>query len=221
MAPKPQCLNPHCLAARERQSLKRRRSATISGIITTSNISTRTIQDLPLELVYKIFDLLDPIDCTCFGLTAKRFYAVLRHLYGSVPLSCQRMGPNDMEWTWSWSNLHKNQCSCSTRLQNTIQDTNVFHTIPRLSAPLPDKCLGFCRHCGANRCELHRHLYCWMGVDDHLSEYCYIMERFLPPADNSSVRYCFLTKPGWPRRCGKHSSNDIMIPTTMHQMVKI
>ncbi|KZZ88355.1 F-box domain, Skp2-like protein [Moelleriella libera RCEF 2490] len=90
--------------------------------------------DLPAEIVYEIFDMLDPIDCTCLGLVSKRFYHVLRRMYGSVPLSCRRNGPNELEWAWHEQLLNR-------------------------SAAKP----GFCRHCGVHRCELHRHLARWIA----------------------------------------------------------
>jgi hypothetical protein len=173
-----------------------------------------------------VFDLLDPIDCTCLGLTNKRFYAVLRHLYGSVPLSCQRLGPNDMEWEWNWTRPSKTKCTYPMRSQGSSlsQDKQLSHSTWSLAVS-PQTVQGFCRHCGANRCELYRHLYCWMGVDGHLFEYCSVTERFLPPADKSPVEHCFLTKPGWPRRCGRHSysspSSSCDIVAASYSMVKV
>lgn len=225
MAPRVECINP-CCPSRKVPTPRLRRSASISSIRDHhppwTAPSSAAITDLPLELIYNIFDILDPIDCTCLGLANHRFYAVLRHLYGSVPLSCQRLGPNDLEWAWNWAQTSESQCSCSTQRQGSVQsrESSPLPSESRSTAVEPNKGQGFCRHCGANRCQLHRHLYCWMGVNDHRSEYCSVAERFLPPADQSPVKHCYLTKPGWPRRCGKHPSSDI-ISTPGHHTVKV
>ncbi|KHN99059.1 F-box domain, Skp2-like protein [Metarhizium album ARSEF 1941] len=183
-------------------SRRRRRAASVPNVALharrrdSSPGPAAAVANLPPELIFHIFDLLDPIDCACLGLTNRRFYAVLRHLYGSVPLSCRRLRPS-------------RQPSARGR------------AAPPSSPPEPrerererergrdaDGGAGFCHHCGAHRCELHRHLYCWMGVRDRRSEYCSVADRFLPPAAEGPVRQCYVARPGWPRRCGKHLSGN-------------
>ncbi|TWU75063.1 hypothetical protein ED733_006639 [Metarhizium rileyi] len=63
-----------------------------------TDASNSPVTDLPLELVYKIFDILRShrLQHVSLVLTKKRFYAVLRCLYGSVPLRLK--DPNDLEW---------------------------------------------------------------------------------------------------------------------------
>lgn len=140
-----------------------------------------TLVNLPPELLYSIFDCLDPVDSTCLGLTARHFYAIHHQIYGSVPLNCRRLCPNDLEWAWRRSS----RAPDDLRVQGQV----------------------FCRKCGICRCELHRHLRTWMGADNGRSEYCQVSQRFGPPAANGVSEFCYLCSPRWPQRCGRHSGN--------------
>jgi hypothetical protein len=170
------------------------------------------ILNLPLELVYMIFDFLDPIDSVCLGLTTKRFYSVLRNLYGSVPLGCRRFGPNDLEWvfrnrsgTVSTQQLDSLNRSWSMSLQeDLVQPLRQINTQSMIRGPWKlDR--GSCRHCGPNRCELHRHICLWMNANGPQSEYCYVREKFVPLAGGNAPKYCYLSKPSGPiNACQRH-----------------
>ncbi|CZR59765.1 uncharacterized protein PAC_09659 [Phialocephala subalpina] len=48
--------------------------------------SPRPFIEFPAEIHLKIFDLLCPVNSTCFGLTCKKFYQIHRSYHGTVPL---------------------------------------------------------------------------------------------------------------------------------------
>lgn len=145
-----------------------------------------TLLDLPSELHYTIFDFLDPIDSTCFGLTNSNFYDIHRRLHGKVPLSSRYSGPNDLEWAWrgAGSIIHPRDPSAVSAMEQMRVKGQVY-----------------CRKCGISRCELHRHLKEWMGENN---EYCSIKERFGKPAGEGAKTYCHMKSPKNPHRCGRH-----------------
>jgi hypothetical protein len=133
------------------------------------------LSELSPELHYAIFEFLDPLDSTCLGLTNHRFYEIHRHLHGTVPLSIGRVGPNDMEWAWRLAGCQGSRQICGG---------------------------GFCRKCGAVRCELHRHIQDWIGEG---YEYCAIKDRFGLPSEGGK-NSCFRNVPKDPHKCGRHTN---------------
>ncbi|KAL2886678.1 hypothetical protein HOO65_060508 [Ceratocystis lukuohia] len=59
-----------------------------------------SLLDLPKDVLYLIFDFLDPIDSVCFGLASRAFYPIHQRLNGRVSLASRRHGPNTLEWAW-------------------------------------------------------------------------------------------------------------------------
>jgi hypothetical protein len=47
-----------------------------------------TISSLPVELLTKIVENLDPISSACLGILSKKLYKAHRSVYGSIPLCC-------------------------------------------------------------------------------------------------------------------------------------
>lgn len=158
-----------------------------------------TLMDLPGELHYAIFDFLDPIDSTCFGLTSTHMYAIHRRLHGTVPLTIRRDGPNNLEWAWHQAG-------------NTIRNSSAAPAVP-LTAPVAEdeknaallrlrvRGQAYCRMCGVTRCQLHKHVQEWMGEG---FEYCSVRQKFGPVAHEGAKSYCYMSKPGDKRRCGRH-----------------
>ena len=157
--------------------------------------------DLPPEMHYAIFDFLDPIDSTCFGLTNKHFYAIHRRMRGSVRLSARRDGPNELEWAWHLAGavVHAPPSSLTQEQKVMLQGLNDREK--NALSKLRIRGQAYCRKCGITRCELHKHLESWMG--DGL-EYCSITEKFGPVAAEGARSYCYMRKPGDPHRCGRH-----------------
>jgi hypothetical protein len=170
--------------------------------------------DMPPELHYAIFDLLDPIDSTCMGLTNKHFYAIHRRLHGTVPLSTRRDGPNELEWAW---HLHQERDRAVDRspapsgpaeggdgltAQQREQERNAL-------ARLRVKGQAYCRKCGVCRCELHKHIQEWMGEG---MEYCIVRQKYGPVAPEGSKPFCYMSTPRNPNRCGRHRvKKDIVL----------
>ncbi|KAI6784461.1 uncharacterized protein J7T54_006506 [Emericellopsis cladophorae] len=144
--------------------------------------------DLPSELHYNIVDFLDPIDSACFGLAHPALYDIHRRKHGKIRLSARYQGPNDMEWAWRGAGSLKR-----AETTNLTSESELAHM--RVQGQV------YCRKCGVSRCELHRHLKSWMGVD---KEYCSIRETFGKPAGEDAKPYCYLSSPKNPHRCGRH-----------------
>ncbi|KAK2606234.1 hypothetical protein QQS21_003405 [Conoideocrella luteorostrata] len=204
----------------DRERLIRLRSASSASHSTSDNRRSRlSISDLPAELIYEIFDILDPIDCTCFGLSSKRFYAVLRHLYGSVPLSCRRNGPNELEWAWQKDGRVPVSIRPQTQkkgILSALQRLSYTRSHTTLDTLCEDRPGGFCRHCGINRCELHRHLSGWMGSQEYKSEYCSVIEKFVSSSGKTYTKDCYPTTSCGPPQCGKHVSFGVEDETTQN-----
>lgn len=147
--------------------------------------------DLPSELHYSLLDHLDPIDSVCLALAHPSLYAIHRRAHPTpVPLSARYSGPNDMEWAWRGAgSLRRAQTFDS----NTDSASQLGHM--RVKGQV------YCRKCGVNRCELHRHLKEWMGAG---REYCEIREAYGPKPGDDAKQYCFMSSPKNPRRCGRH-----------------
>ena len=52
----------------------------------SSDPETSGLASLPTELVLKIFEGLNRVASTCFGLTCTTFYVIYKSLHGKVPL---------------------------------------------------------------------------------------------------------------------------------------
>lgn len=149
---------------------------------------------LPTELLHKIFDLLDPIDSTCLGLSACHLYQIFRHIYGRVALNCRRIGPNDLEWVWRrFSHIFP---------ELDFPRAQYFHS--SLNQELSATQRPQCRHCGTQRCELHRHIRKWVNSDGKSPEYCSVMEKFGPLASKTASEYCYYCNPKYRSQCGRH-----------------
>ncbi|KAI1808181.1 hypothetical protein F4811DRAFT_549272 [Daldinia bambusicola] len=149
-----------------------------------------TLEDLPPELHYAIFDFLDPIDSTCLGLTSKHFYSIHKRMHGKVPLSARREGPNDMEWVWRNTFISGPfVASSGVGKQNSL-------------ALLSPRGQVYCRKCRTARCELHNHIREWVGDD---KEYCEVSQKFGPAASEKARAFCYRSSPRHPHRCGRHT----------------
>ncbi|KAL2758150.1 hypothetical protein ACRALDRAFT_2025794 [Sodiomyces alcalophilus JCM 7366] len=170
------------------------------------------ITDLPAEIHFAVFDFLDPIDSTCFGLTSKHFYAIHRRMHGSVPLSSRREGPNDLEWAWRGAGplVHSKAGASPTA---GVHDEA---TRERLRV----KGQVYCRKCGISRCELHRHLREWMLSAGKRYEYCAVTTKYGPPAPEDAKEFCHLRSPKRPHRCGRHSARNTGALTPQEQRSK-
>ncbi|KAK2065525.1 F-box domain-containing protein [Colletotrichum caudatum] len=157
------------------------------------------IFDLPAELHYAIFDHLDPIDSTCFGLTNSHFYNIHRRMHGSVPLSSRRSGPNDLEWAWRFAGPLIYNGSAAPPAE-AFQDS----ALERMRV----KGQVYCRKCGISRCELHRHLREWMGSK---LEYCSITQKYGPRAAEEAADTCYIKSPKHPNRCGRHAAKSVKL----------
>ncbi|TPX12229.1 uncharacterized protein E0L32_007115 [Thyridium curvatum] len=158
--------------------------------------ATLTLEDMPPELHYAIFDWLDPIDSTCLGLANKHFYDIHVRMHGRVPLSARRSGPNDMEWAW--------------HLAGNVRHVGGVGVVPQEHHQMTDKeklallrvrGQALCRKCGVSRCELHKHIREWMGPG---YEYCSVRQRFGPVAPEGASKDCYMSSPRDPHRCGRH-----------------
>ncbi|KAK3682132.1 hypothetical protein B0T22DRAFT_484223 [Podospora appendiculata] len=161
-----------------------------------------TLLDLPPELHFAIFDFLDPIDSTCLGLTNRHFYAIHRRMHGSVPLSVRRDGPNELEWAW-----HLAARTIQAPLNPKSEDNGKVTAVGNLAdqekhalSMMRIRGQAYCRKCGVTRCELHKHIQSWMGE----AEYCCITEKFGTVALPGAKSYCYMSKPGDKKRCGRH-----------------
>ncbi|KAM4065636.1 F-box domain-containing protein [Hirsutella rhossiliensis] len=158
--------------------------------------SRMTILDLPSEMHYDLFDLLDPIDGVCLGLAHSKLYAIHRRKYGKVPLCSRYAGPNDMEWAWRGAGpLIRPSRQTDNGKGSRLDQLRVRGQV-------------YCRKCGISRCELHRHLKSWMG-DGY--EYCEITKMYGKPAGQDAKNYCFMKSPKNPHRCGRHGGKKSVI----------
>ncbi|KAJ9156150.1 F-box domain containing protein [Pleurostoma richardsiae] len=155
-----------------------------------------TLEELPGEIHYAIFDFLDPIDSTCLGLTNKHFYDIHRRMYGSIPLSARRDGPNELEWAW-----HLAGPLWSPRPSTPGATTNTLGGDKNNLAALRVPGKGLCRKCGVSRCELHKHIQTWMPEN---YEYCSVRSKFVPRPGEEAKSYCYLSSPKDSHRCGRH-----------------
>jgi len=165
--------------------------------------------DLPSEIHYAVFDFLDPIDSTCFGLVNRHLYAIHRRLNGTVPLSARREGPNELEWAWHLAGNIKTNPPPAPITPVTDKDQQVIvRTKPGVItekerlANLRIRGQAYCRKCGVTRCQLHKHIQQWIGDE---FEYCSVKKKFGPVAPEGAKSYCFMSKPGDETRCGRHS----------------
>jgi len=158
-----------------------------------------TLMNLPGELHFAIFDFLDPIDSTCLGLTNSHFYAIHRRLHGTVPLTIRRDGPNELEWAWHLAG------SNTIRAAQPAMDSHLTKGLGEKErnalSKLRVRGQAYCRMCGVTRCQLHKHVQEWMGEG---LEYCSVRQKFGAVAPEGSKSYCYMSKPGNTRRCGRH-----------------
>lgn len=181
---------------------RRSYSATDKEPVPTASTAFK-LQELPAELHYAIFDFLDPIDSTCLGLVNKHFYAIHRRMNGSVPLSSRREGPNELEWAWHLAGSIV-RAPPAARLNGIKGEPAAVELQHKESNPLSRlrvRGQGYCRICGVTRCELQKHIKSWLGED---AEYCSITQKFGPAAREGAKAYCYRSKPGDHKRCGRH-----------------
>jgi hypothetical protein len=160
--------------------------------------------ELPSELHMAIFDWLDPIDCTCLGLTNKQFYQIHRRMHGTVSLAARRQGPNTMEWAWRGAGplLERNKGAIPPILTVADPIRNPLESL-RIRGQI------YCRKCCTIRCELYRHLTEWMGPN---YEYCEVRQKFGPIAQEGAKASCYMSSPRNPTRCGRHRNRPSMKP---------
>lgn len=166
-----------------------------------------TLSTLPSELHYALFDFLDPIDATCLGLTNHHFYEIHRRMYGSVPLSVRRDGPNELEWAWHRAAYPNPSIPMSMAMTSATMGTagsgcggGSSDKASHLAA-LRVRGKGLCRKCGVSRCELHKHIVEWMPAD---YEYCSVRDKFVPRPGEEARAHCYMSNPTNTTRCGRH-----------------
>ncbi|KAK4133812.1 hypothetical protein BT67DRAFT_44734 [Trichocladium antarcticum] len=164
------------------------------------------LTDLPGELHFAIFDFLDPIDSTCLGLTNSHMYAIHRRLHGTVALTIRRDGPNELEWAWHLAARGSSSggaCGAQPPPAPRPVDGEGLgeHERENALARLRVRGQAYCRMCGVTRCQLHKHVQEWMGQG---LEYCSVRQRFGAVAPAGAKSYCYMSKPGDNRRCGRH-----------------
>ncbi|KAI0179189.1 hypothetical protein GGR52DRAFT_535247 [Hypoxylon sp. FL1284] len=158
-----------------------------------------TLEDMPPELHYAIFDFLDPIDSTCLGLTNTHFYSIHKRMHGKVTLSARREGPNDMEWVWR-NAFYSGPFvpSSGSGHQNSL-------------AMLSPRGQVYCRKCRTARCELHNHIREWIGEG---REYCDVSQKFGSAAPENARAFCYRSSPRHPHRCGRHTRQQRVVRLT-------
>lgn len=163
------------------------------------------LMDLPPELHYAIFDFLDPIDSTCFGLCNRSLYSIHRRLNGTVPLSARREGPNELEWAWHLAgNIVKMNASnlvTGKDGQAVVEGEGIGEKEKKALSSMRVRGQAYCRKCGVTRCQLHKHIQQWVGDE---FEYCSVKKKFGPIAPEGAKPYCFMRKPGDETKCGRH-----------------
>lgn len=170
-----------------------------------------TLQTLPSELHYALFDFLDPIDATCLGLTNHHFYDIHMRMHGPVPLSVRRDGPNELEWAWHRAAYPSPSVPTSMAMTPSpaTSGSGSGATTPRADgadkaghlAALRVRGKGLCRKCGVSRCELHKHIVDWMPAD---YEYCSVRDKFVPRPGEEARVHCYMSNPTNTTRCGRH-----------------
>ena len=193
-------------APRRSQSVTDKEPEPCATPLTPQPPARGTLVNLPSEIHYLIFDILNPLDAACLGLAHSRLYAIHRRKYGKVALSSRYEGPNDMEWAWRGAGplLAKRLADQSEPQQPDAS------SLDRLRV----KGQVYCRKCGVARCELHRHLRDWMGQG---YEYCEIRKAFGAPAEEGAKSYCYMSSPKKPHRCGRHRERKIESPALVEQ----
>lgn len=172
-----------------------------------------TLPDLPAELHYAIFDLLDPIDGTCLALASRHFYSIFRHINlhshsasrskaakaaaAAPQLGARREGPNDMEWVWRHAGPFVTG-SGSGSGSGSGDGRNRQNTL----AVLSPRGQVYCRKCRTARCELHKHIRDFFPAD---WEYCEVAQKFGRAADDDARPVCYRSSPRHPHRCGRHT----------------
>lgn len=168
------------------------------------------LMDLPPELHFAIFDFLDPIDSTCFGLANSQLYAIHRRLHGTVSLAAHREGPNELEWAWFFAGRHVLR---KPSLMTQAADPGPREGLNGMEAQalklLRIKGQAYCRKCGARRCQLQKHLKEWMG-DGY--EYCEITQKFGAVAPEGRKKHCYRCSPRNNSMCGRHADRRVPLP---------
>jgi len=171
------------------------------------SLTRLAFQDLPAELHFSIMDFLDPIDSVCLGLTNKHFYTIHRKLHGTVPLATRRSGPNELEWAWHLAGniVRTNPAAVVDSKDAARTETEALKGLgeeeKNALSKLRVRGQGYCRMCGVTRCQLHKHIQEWMGDQ---FEYCSVKQKFGPVAPEGAKSYCYMSKPGNAKRCGRH-----------------
>ncbi|KAK4191133.1 hypothetical protein QBC35DRAFT_36268 [Podospora australis] len=170
--------------------------------------STRLqLMDLPSELHFAIFDFLDPIDSTCFGLTNSRLYEIHRRLHGKVRLATRREGPNELEWAWFFAGQHVlAKPSLMTQKAHPSKQDGLNSVTREALKMLRINGQAYCRKCGVQRCQLQQHIKDWMG-DGY--EYCDITQKFGPVAPEGRKKYCYRCSPRNSSMCGRHMKTKL------------
>ncbi|KAK0666363.1 hypothetical protein QBC41DRAFT_151077 [Cercophora samala] len=164
------------------------------------------LMDLPSEIHYAIFDFLDPIDSTCFGLTNSNLYSIHRRLHGTVPLAVHRLGPNTLEWAWHLAGQHvMAKPSLITQKTEPGESEGLNHKEKEALKMLRVRGQAYCRKCGARRCQLHIHIKEWMGEE---YEYCEITQKFGPRAGEGAKKMCQRSRPKYSNWCGRHGKRQ-------------
>ncbi|OAA51644.1 hypothetical protein NOR_00237 [Metarhizium rileyi] len=127
-----------------------------------TDASNSPVTDLPLELVYKIFDILRShrLQHVSLVLTKKRFYAVLRCLYGSVPLRLK--DPNDLEWNVELgpgkSSRETSWLLASQKPRGPVREEDTQPSPRPTGSTADEEPKGILSPLRRHRCELHRQL---------------------------------------------------------------
>lgn len=161
------------------------------------------IADLPTELHMAILDFLDPIDGVCLGLTCLTLYKANRRKNPRVQLSSHYTRPNNLEWAWRGQHSSA-AAAAAAAISSATGLPQAVATSLRVSGQ------GFCRKCGTERCQLHRHIKGWMGEG---YEYCQIREKYGKPAEEGARPHCYRASPKHGLRCGRHRDRA-SAPTT-------
>ncbi|KAK4195939.1 hypothetical protein QBC40DRAFT_15007 [Triangularia verruculosa] len=162
------------------------------------------LMDLPAEIHYAVFDFLDPIDSTCFGLTNSHMYSIHRRLHGTVRLSAHRAGPNELEWAWFFAGQHV--LAKPSLMTTEEKDPGAKEGLNAMEKEalklLRVRGQAYCRKCGVRRCQLQKHIKSWMGEG---YEYCDITQKFGGKAEEGTTKkICYRSSPSNSSWCGKH-----------------
>lgn len=159
---------------------------------------TRTLLlDLPPEIYGMLFQVLEPIDAICFGLTCSKLYTILPQKHIKTPLTRRCISTNIHEWIWR-DLRHLSQM----RLLAQERQEPGGHAIGTCNERPQAKDERCCQKCGISPCELYRHIDSWMGHD---YEYCEVTQRFGRPAPKWGQPDCFMSKNINNHHCGRHT----------------